>query len=244
MKTQWVRTGSSPHGFTWKGSASLTPYVVIGEPNFKQIWWMEKALNAARHVARIRCPAGTATGFLVRKDLLLTNHHVLENKQDCAGARIQFNYRSCADGSMAPIDEYACDADGFFNTDAELDYTIVKLKPKNSQHAGAIWGTFTLNPAQPLVGQRINIIQHPRGRSMEIAFRDNQIKAVSDHFIQYITDTDYGSSGSPVLDDWFDLIALHSQRVKDPKRAGQWTCNQGTRMSAIIRHAGSDLFSR
>ena len=75
--------------------------------------------------------------------------------------------------------------------------------------------------------QRVNIIQHPQGRFQEIAFRDNQVKAVGENYLQYLTDTDYGTSGSPVPDDWFNVVALHNQRVPDPSNPHRWHRKSG-----------------
>ena len=83
------------------------------------------------------------------------------------------------------------------------------------------------------VSQRVNIIQHPKGRYKEIVFRDNQVRAVEPPLVQYITDTDYGSSGSPVLDDWFNVVALHNQRVRDPQSPYRWHRNQGYLINEI-----------
>ncbi len=86
--------------------------------------------------------------------------------------------------------------------------------------------------------QRVNIIQHPQGRFQEIVFWDNQVKAVQDNYILYLTDTDYGTSGSPVFDDWFDVVASHSQLVRDPNDPHRWYRNQGFRVEAILNDVG------
>jgi endonuclease G len=120
-----------------------------------------------------------------------------------------------------------------------LDYSITRVKKKDGQNAGDKWGSFNLRHGGSIFkGQRVNIIQHPQGRFKEIAFRDNQVKAVEDNFIQYITDTDYGSSGSPVFDDYFNVVALHNQRVRDPNAPDRWYRNQGFRVEAILADAG------
>ena len=62
---------------------------------------------------------------------------------------------------------------------------------------------------------------------------------VDDEKVQYVTDTDYGTSGSPVLDDWFNVVALHNQRVRDPNNPGRYHRNQGYSISAILSDAGT-----
>lgn len=246
MKAHWVASGYSSTGFTWKGGNTVDRETgsvleaLIGPANFKAIWWLEAAVNASRSVARVKLPNGSATGFLVGTDVFMTNHHVLEDETDARNAILQFNYRLLASGEIAPYDEWTCDPDDLFKTNPNLDYSIVRVKGKNGQSAGEAWGYFNLRHGSNIVeNQRVNIIQHPQGRFKEIVFRDNQVKAIEDEFIQYITDTDYGSSGSPVFDDWFNVVALHNQRVQDPNNPNRWYRNQGYRIEAILFDAGT-----
>lgn len=246
MRPHWINSGADLGGFRWEGGdtvdrdTGLVIEAVIGDENFKNIWWLEKALQAAKHVARVKLSAGSATGFLIAEDILMTNNHVFEDEQDARNAKLQFNYRMLADGNRAEEDVWECDPDQMFRTNPALDYSIVKIKEKNGQNAGEVWGFFNLrHGARVIENQRVNIIQHPRGRFQEIAFRDNQVKAVGDTYIQYITDTDYGTSGSPVLDDWFNVVALHNQRVRDPNSPYRWYRNQGYQVDAILNDAGA-----
>lgn len=245
MKAHWVNSGAAPAGFTWSGGATVDAQTdrmveaVVGEPNFKAIWWLDLAVQSARHVARVKLPNGSASGFLIGPDVFMTNNHVLENEVDAKNAILQFNYRLLASGDVALRDEWVCDPDTMFKTNANLDYSIVKLKQKDGKDAGDIWGHFNLrHGGTAAVNQRVNIIQHPQGRFQEIAFRDNQVKAIGDDFLQYLTDTDYGTSGSPVCDDWFNVVALHNQRVRDPNNPSRWYRNQGFRVEAILADAG------
>jgi endonuclease G len=248
MRPHWITSGTNPEGegFDWVGGETvradtrLPVKAILGPPNFKAVWWLESALAASRSVARVKLSAGSATGFLIAPDILMTNNHVFENEQDARFAAIQFNYRQLADGDLAPRDEWECDPDAMFRTNPDLDYSIVRMKPKDGKHAGDKWGFFNLrHGARIRPNHRVNIIQHPQGRFQEIAFRDNQVKAVTETVIQYLTDTDYGTSGSPVFDDWFNVVALHNQRVADPNDPFRWHRNQGYRVEAILADAGT-----
>lgn len=244
MKTHWIINNGPPGGFQWIEKRTSIPgtepqlEAIIDEPNFKSIWWLEEALAVSRSVARIKTPTGSATGFLIAPNRFITNNHVFENKEDAKGATLQFNYQLLASGSPAKVDEWRCDPDTFFETDQSLDYSIVEVKPKNGKQAGDEWGYLNLaNGATVTVGQRVNIVQHPQGRFKEIAFRDNQVRAVTGKYIQYLTDTDYGTSGSPVFDDWFNVVALHSRRTRDPNDPNRWYRNQGFLAEAIAANA-------
>lgn len=248
MDIIWVNSGISRNGFDWEGGDGINPSTntpfeaVIGRQNFKQIWWLEKALAAAKKVARVKLRGGSATGFMITEDILMTNNHVFENKAEANSAKIQFNYRMDISDNPSDPDNWECDGDSLFKTNPELDYSIVKLKPKGNTQAGKKWGHFNINgQARVRENQRVNIIQHPNGRFKEIAFRDNQVKSVGPNFVQYLTDTDYGSSGSPVLDDWFEVVALHNQRVSDPQSPYRWYRNQGYLMNTIYEEIKGHL---
>jgi len=248
MKPQWVNKGASEEGFEWAGGMTVDratglPFEVVnGDPNFKEIWWLERAVEASRSVARVKLFSGSATGFLISPDVLVTNNHVFETDDDARGAQIQFNYRLDADDNPAERDDWECDPDDLFMTNPALDYSIVRLKQKAGKKAGEVWGHVRVNAnARIFNNQRVNIIQHPQGRFQEIAFRDNQVKAVTDRFVQYLTDTDYGTSGSPVFDDHFNVVALHNQRVADPSGPGRWYRNQGYRIGPILEEIGNQI---
>ena len=248
VKVGWLINHGPPGGFAWNGEVGdsrptrvSSLEAVIDEPNFKAIWWLQKATEVARSVARVKFSNGSATGFLVAPDVLMTNNHVFENKGDAKRATIQFNYQLAADGSIGRVDEWKCAPKDLFRTNPHLDYSVVRIASKNGKKPAESWGYLNLrHGASIAVGQRVNIVQHPQGRFKEIAFRDNQVRAANpdDPFIQYLTDTDYGTSGSPVFDDWFNVIALHNQRVPDPSNPNHWYRNQGFKISAILDDLG------
>lgn len=250
MKTHWIINNGPPGGFRWEAdsdsdqSSSRALEAIIDDPNFKAIWWLQEATKAAKSVVRVKLTNGSATGFLVSSDILMTNNHVFETKRDARLATLQFNYQLNADGTAAPVDEWKCDPDDLFKTNPRLDYTIVRVKRRNGSTPGDSWSYHDLrHGVTVVVGQRVNIIQHPQGRFEEIAFRDNKVMAAnkSKSFIQYVTDTDYGTSGAPVFDDWFNVVALHNQRVRDPDDPRRWYRNQGFRIEAILADVGNAI---
>lgn len=94
---------------------------------------------------------------------------------------------------------------------------------------GSKYGFLRLRPAISYPqGLRLNIIQHPQGRKKEVVVQQNELKHVHTNFIHYFSDTDYGSSGSPVLDNNWDLMALHHAR--EPAELA----NEGVRIDKIV----------
>ena len=109
-----------------------------------------------------------------------------------------------------------------------------------------------------LVGEYMNIVQHPNGLPKQLAFRDNQVTDLLDDFVHYRADTEPGSSGSPVFNDQWEMVGLHHSGV--PKRNSQnqilrdatvwtpehgdfaidWVANEGARagrLLALLRNA-------
>lgn len=60
-----------------------------------------------------------------------------------------------------------------------------------------------------IAGDFVTIVQHPGGQKKQVALRDNRIVDVFDAFLHYAADTELGSSGSPVFNDQWELVALH-----------------------------------
>ena len=72
-------------------------------------------------------------------------------------------------------------------------------------------------------GESVTIIQHPNGGLKKIAARENQVVDKLDQYVLYVTDTEPGSSGSPVFNDQWIVVALHHAGVEadDPRLVGR-----------------------
>ena len=86
-----------------------------------------------------------------------------------------------------------------------------------------------------LKGEAVSIIQHPNGAQKAIAIRSNRVTDVFDQYIHYSTDTEPGSSGSPVFSDAWEVVALHHAGVPGPGGQG-YVANEGVRISSIMAH--------
>ncbi len=81
----------------------------------------------------------------------------------------------------------------------------------------------------------LNIVQHPAGRMKEIAIQENTLMHIFSDRIHYTTDTEPGSSGSPVFNNNWDLVALH-HAAGDLSSTGTWLDNEGIRIDSIVAH--------
>ena len=81
---------------------------------------------------------------------------------------------------------------------------------------------------------RVYIIQHPHGEVKKLAARHNVVRHVDDVVIQYWTDTARGSSGSPVFDEHWRLVAVHRRwrRIGQLGGADEFR-NEGVRIERV-----------
>ena len=217
---------------------------ILGISNLFPINYLSRGATKARAVAKIQLfhrgeiPAGSGSGFLVGPGLMLTNNHVIESRDAARRARAVFDYQEDDLFQNAPTKTFRITDDVFFTSDRnELDFTFASVTPVNAQGDDlSEFGQFTLieESGKAVKGEPVSIVQHPRGGQKSIALRDSKILGVKGDFIYYTTDTEPGSSGSPVLNDQWLPVALHHRSVPDPDRPGKWIANRGIRISRIV----------
>jgi hypothetical protein len=166
------------------------------------------APSVCRMVVDFSGVSAHGTGFRIGQELLLTNWHVVHNAKTGARATAvtaEFGYED--DGKGVPLQAtlVPCDVSTIV-TDQDDDWAVIKTKGpmKNA------WPAVKLSEAAaPVADSPAYIIQHPGGDRKRIGFVRNQISSIDDRVVHYLTDTQVGSSGSPVFDGEGKLIALH-----------------------------------
>lgn len=224
----------------WRAQKRPTLERLTGkQSSLVSVSFLEVGLRRASAVARIKYRDGSlATGFLIPGDLLVTNHHVLKCSEDAVGAVAQFNHQKTAEDRDAQMTEYPLDPESFFTTSAAEDCTIVKVSGEPS----APWGTIELGAVQVKVDDRVNVIQHPGGDQKQLSFFHNLVMFVGEGRVQYLTDTLPGSSGSPVFDKEWRLVALHHSGgwITEPGSKETFYRNEGIhvdRVAEVLRAA-------
>jgi V8-like Glu-specific endopeptidase len=237
---------------------------ILGVAKDLQSWsFLPRGARAARTVARIcvaengrELPIGT--GFLVSPRLLLTNHHVLPDATAAGAVIVEFDAQVTVDNIPEVSRRFTLAPDAFFVADAALDFALVLVSPDaDGRQAGQTfgWNRLSVQTGKLVIGEPVNIIGHPSGRLKEISIRENRLEARLDDFLQYQTDTEPGSSGSPVFNDQWEVTALHHSGVPrtddqgrilrrdgQPWREGDgddavdWVSNEGVRISVILKH--------
>lgn len=165
----------------------------------------QQVTAAARSVARLSLRfAGEnahGTGFLIGARQILTNHHnVVMGKQKVTSIVAEFDYEEGFTGEAlarkGQVDSIVSAADS--------DWAVVTLDANVNRSA------LTLGTAYDIgVDDTVVIIQHPKGAFKQFSLEPLAIRHVDANRIQYVADTQQGSSGSPVFNSRMEVIALH-----------------------------------
>lgn len=231
-----------------------------------------RAVGQVRYYDKQAGKTASATGFMVSPDLMMTNHHVFP-VSDLAGfmeliedPTIEFGYEYDLEGRRSEPVVHELDPASFFHTHEGLDLALVAVRTTDRSARRKIQeqGYLVLNGqlGKAGLGDYATIIQHPDGRDKQIALRNNEIIDLTQpNVLIYVSDTAPGSSGAPVFNNEWQLIALHSAGVPNKNAEGQyvdkdnqiiepengavdserivWVSNRGIRVSAIMNHLRS-----
>jgi V8-like Glu-specific endopeptidase len=229
-----------PGSAEWKNfspDGQAEAIIVAGQPTFVDVAFLARGVQRARSICRLvtRFPAGrgSGTGFRVGRDQVLTNYHVLVDHEngDAAATAVEawFNYEDDIDGKPMTITQIPCDPASVIG-DQQDDWALITTRQPIPDEFPAL----ALGAARiPEVDERVYIIQHPGGGPKQVAFQHNLVRAVLPDVIQYWTDTDLGSSGSPVFDENWAVVALHHFSLKAPAGDRIGVRNQGRRIDRV-----------
>jgi len=227
----------------WKGlseAADTEGQIVEGESTLLDIAFLEIGLDRARSVCRIRVKIGLkwykGTGFRVGPDTILTNHHVLFATEDgittkASTVEAWFGWELDREGVPKRPTVIPCDPDTIAGA-ADRDWAVVRT-------SSPIPDDFPVLPLPPAeieltVDARVYIVQHPGGRPKMIGMHHNLVRSIDDDAVQYWTDTEGGSSGAPVFDKEWNVVALHHRWVDKDVAKGTDYRNQGQRIDRVV----------
>lgn len=207
-----------------------------------------------RAVCRIQCQgtdhrgvtgSWTGTGFLVGPNLLLTNHHVLNNIATAIEASVDFEYErsqeqlsGAAAAGYGPRRELRLDPERLFVTSPALgglDYTFVRIRDDLAREYGHIpmsRGSFTGRRYEPVF-----LLHHPKGDLKQASVDDTEILNIDADLLLYAADTDAGSSGAPVITRNGKLCALHHAY----RNRAQMDAVHGGRADRLVDGASYDV---
>lgn len=241
---------------------------IIAGNELQGVNFLPRGAFVARPVVRITVRTGArivgyGTGFFVGDGILITNNHVLQDKDVARDSLAEAFYEFGPQGEEAPLKRFALDPDRLFFTTKDLDFTIVAVARQAIQDAMPVsqmgWLPLIGTVGKVVEGEWLTIIQHPEGERKQVCVRENQLVKRDDDVLWYSTDTLAGSSGSPVFNNDWLLVALHHSGVPetvngkwqtihggdyDPARDDEsqikWKANEGIRISRIVETLRTD----
>jgi lysozyme family protein len=231
---------------------------VLGVEGPQTFQWWKTGLQRASSVAAVRRRLGgrVGTGFLVRAGdlgleppeevLFLTNFHVINANGASPGIRPQDAEIRFEVADTAPT--YSVKEIVWSSPSDLCDASVLRL----SEPVTAVEVLSVAEELPPLDSHpRVYVIGYPGGRDLSFSFEDNELL---DHEgppgghppipgvcrVHYRAPTEGGSSGSPVFNDQWEVIALHHKggKVGMPRLnglAGTYAANEGI---SIRRVAG------
>lgn len=236
---------------------------IIAGNELQDINYFSRGTRAARSVARIAVRDGSGrlrswgTGFLIAPGVLITNNHVLPDAGMAARSEAQFQFERDIDGQPLEANTFGLEPRRLFFTSPALDFSVVAVAPRalNAEIALDAFGYLPLvgTTGKIAEGEWLTIVQHPNGDPKQVCVRENRYIKKTTDVIWYSTDTVGGSSGSPVFNnDWY-VVALHHSGVPEEKNGRiqtihgrpfdprndqdddiKWIANEGMRVSRIV----------
>ena len=220
---------------------------VFGRDRYVSLDWYRRGLARCAGVARIgrERTRGVGTGFLLLgtklhptlgdEPYLLTNSHVVSPDPEVSiamrpeDAVITFEGLPGAEHDTWTVKKL------IFNSPIEkLDATLLQL-----DHPVTGVEPYKIAPALPdrQSRQRIYVVGHPLGGGVSFSLQDNLMLDWDQRVVHYRTPTEPGSSGSPVFDDQWRLIALHHAGGANMRKlngqSGTYDANEGINILAI-----------
>jgi len=266
---------------------SLNERIVLRYNEMLDIEALDRGKQVSSAVGRVVVDNGAdqGTGFLVGNDILLTNRHVLKDAALASKSHVVMNdnrasiseHLAGSQVSGVPIKtKYKLDPKTFFfaGEDEHQDFAFVAVKNRQVKHGKGLADYATLplfeQTSKILIGHSVNIIHHPNGETKKISMHMSFLTELNDDDTDagavYTGDTLPGSSGAPVMNLNWEVIALHRRGIPeiDPKTGKvvlkndqqidralinlheedvKWIANSGLRTSHIVKALMAKTFN-
>jgi hypothetical protein len=208
---------------------------VFGDDGIVSKSWLDRGRGMARAVGRIELNGrGFGSGFVMDAGMLrrgwtgqvlITNNHVVSRTDAEAGrpGDVEVVFES---GQRLRIDEVLWES----GVD-DLDVTIAKLDGVVEAPA------YRVRADSPSDGARLYLISYPGGGELSFSLEDNRLLEQDGTWLHYRTPSLPGSSGGPVFDAKWDLVAIHrggSETMARLSGAGVHPANEGIALTRVI----------
>jgi hypothetical protein len=240
---------------------------VFGVDTYNSYKWMMTGIERGHAVARIGRDAtvGHGTGFLLYGKALLekwgdelvliTNEHVVN--RDGSGSSLTAADVVIIFEVLDRDEEFTVSEVLWSSSRHELDTTILRFDNDSLDRLKKLTANVKLYPvatnlpvlsATPGSSQRVYIIGHPAGGTLQFSLQDNLLLDYQAPKIHYRTPTVGGSSGSPVFNVKWDLVGLHhAGRTDMPKlnnKEGVYEANEGIWIQSIREELNKEFVGK
>lgn len=246
-----------------EGLAEIAMERIVAGNELQDVNYLRRGARAAEAIGRviIRDQSGTrkgfGTGFLIAPGVMMTNNHVLPDATSATRSELEMDFERDVDGKPRPTTLFELRPADLFFTHAELDFSVVAVAAVSGTNGTKLeqYGVLPLigGPGKALPGEWLTIIQHPAGGMKQVCVRENRLIKREGDVLWYTADTLGGSSGSPVFNNEWTVVALHHSGVPEKINGvvqtidGQdfdgsrhreedikWIANEGIRVTRIV----------
>lgn len=193
--------------------------LTMGRSTILPVNFLAMGVICSKAVAKVEIKTGTArydvgTGFIatvgdIDELFFITNYHVVNDKRMIDATRVIFDYELDIEGNSKPSKSFRIDKNGPWYTSPVHDCDVCIFKLDASDEELSDYPSLPLKQTKVDKNEFVNIIHHPGGEMKQISLYHNIVTNTDERIVQYLTDTLKGSSGSPVFNSNWEVIALH-----------------------------------
>ena len=223
--------------------------LTMGRSTLLPVNFLAKGVQTSKAVGKVEIKVGSnrfnvGTGFLFKLEndddlFFMTNYHVINSKTDIDKTKVIFDFELDIYGESIPSKSFKIDGNGPWYCSEVQEYDTTVFKLIDEQQELTKYGYIELKEIGIDKNDFVNIIQHPGGEMKQISLYHNVVTNTDGRVVQYLTDTLKGSSGSPVFNSDWEVVALHhSGNVSKPEEPrlpyGAKSRNEGIFINKII----------
>lgn len=211
------------------------------------IEFLEAGLIAKRPVGKLRNDQNVfGTGFLVGHGIMLTAAHCVPTSADASEFEFVLDDEGSALGAPLKHQIYRLNPERFHLIDPDLDIALFAVSdftglnpPIDSYGWHVLHADEDIFPPQP-----VSIIQHPKGKPKQLVVHNSRFIEKGGSTVPsgvaycwYTGDTQGGSSGAPVFDLRWQVVAMHHAAIPETNDKGEILGRDGE----PLRHHGTQV---
>ncbi len=182
--------------------------------------WAAELQNAMGRVCKVlRNGSGIGTGFLVGPDLVMTCAHVFPPGTPPADWSVVFDYLS-AEQTLASLPALAVMAECAHSTTDQFDFVVLRIDPAVKGQNRGFFSPADYNVSD---GEPMFLLQMPKA-DQPVSLNVGVLADANENTgqIAYTANTAPGSSGSPVFNAAWQLVAMHYHGQHGVANHGIW----------------------